>query len=561
MARNSYAASRFALCPGLESVFRSFNIEFGLRPDNWQPNLNLMSLRVMQNAQAFQKAFPLSAQLIVACLLVALSAVGWSEPANTSSSASDMYSHEAIAKKNYHEVTLNILALDTPVLGEPVELHAREFEKLTGAKLIIHRVPFPQLYQETLLGLRQHKYDVLFFGSMWIADVFDYLQPLPAEMLNSAQYRDVLPHYKQIASWGNTAFMVPIDGDRHYLQYRRDLLENPNYQKEYLLQTGKELRVPETWPELQEIARFFQGRKLPNGSVISGIAEVTVSDALLGNYFISRAAPYAKHPNVKGGFYFDLATMRPLVNTPGFVEALKDFVAAQDLYPKGGQTMSFFDTIGTFGRGNVVFSVSWDDPFVEAMETGNPLKNKVAAALSPGSRKVWNRKTSQWDAFPQVNYAPYIVYGWTSGVARSSSYHQAAFDFLGFYANDKNHHVDLHVGRFGMNPFRQSDLNERLWIDHTGWDPAVARSYVATLQKQAASRNRVLDLRIHRGQEYVYLLSVGVYRAITGRDTPQSALDEVARRWQDLTQRIGVDKQREAYSQVVRFEDNEAIGQ
>ena len=336
----------------------------------------------------------------------------------------------------------------------------------------------------------------------------------------------------------------------------RDLLEDPVFKAEFNARTGRELGVPETWPELQEIARFFHGRKLPDGSSISGIAEVTVSDALLGNYFIKRAAPYAKHPDVKGGFYFDLETMEPLINTPGFVEALKDFVAAQDLYPKGGQTMSFFDAIKTFGRGNVVFSDSWDDPFIEAMEPDNPLRNKVAAALSPGSRKVWNRSTGAWEEFPDVNYVPYIVYGWTSGVSKASRYQAAAFDFLGFYANRENHQSDLQVGRFGMNPFRQSDLDDELWIQ-AGWDPAVARSYVQTLERQSQISNRVLDLRIHRGQEYVYLLSVGVYRAITGRDTPQVALDVVAERWRRLTERVGVDRQREAYRHVVRFEDGE----
>ena len=481
----------------------------------------------------------------------------WGIAACAAGGGTDPYSHEAIAKKNYRGVTLNVLTLATPVLGEPVVLHAGEFEELTGAKVNVTRVPFPEFYQETLLGLRQNKYDALTFGSMWIADAVPFLEPIPRNMLQSAQYRDVLPHYKRVASWSATAYMVPIDGDRHYLQYRRDLLEDPEYRAAFREKAGRELQVPRTWPELQEIARFFHGRRLPDGAVISGLAEVTVSDALLGNYFIKRAAPYAKHPRVKGGFYFDLETMEPLVNTPGWVEALKDFVAAQDLYPKGGQNMSFFDAISTFGRGNVVFSDSWDDPFVEAMEPGNPLRNKVATALSPGSRRVWNRRSGQWDEFSNVNYAPYIAYGWASGVARSSRHKEAAFDLLGFYANSRNHQADLHVGRFGMNPFRRSDLDPRLWIERAGWDPAVARSYVATLEAQSKSRNRVLDLRIIRGQEYVQLLAVGVYRAITGRDTPQAALDGVAERWRELTQRIGVDKQREAYRHVVRFEDNE----
>lgn len=465
------------------------------------------------------------------------------------------YSREAIASHDYRGVTLRLLTLSTPVLGEPVVKHAREFEQLTGAKVEITRVPFAQLYQETLLGLRQSKYDALTFGSMWIADVQAHLEPLPQRMLDSPEYRDVMPHYQYVASWGGVPTMVPIDGDRHYLQFRRDLLDDPAFRAEFRKSRGRELEVPKTWPELQEVARFFHGRKTADGQTISGMAEVTVSDALLGNYFIKRAAPYAKHPAVTGGFYFDVETMEPLINTPGWVEALKDFVAAQDLYPKGGQTMSFFDTIATFGRGNVVFTDSWDDPFVEAMEPGNPLRNKVAAALSPGSRKVWNRRTGAWESFPHVNYAPYIVYGWSSGVARSSRHKDAAFDFLGFYASRENHRADLPVGRFGMNPFRQSDLDAQFWIEKAGWDPQVARAYVAMLEAQSLSRNRVLDLRIHRGQDYVYLLSVGVYRALTGRETPQAALDEVARRWKELTRRIGVDVQRKAYRHVVQFED------
>jgi multiple sugar transport system substrate-binding protein len=496
--------------------------------------------------------------IIILNVIIALAAGSASYlGAATGAPSSDPYSYEVIATKNYRGVTLNVLTLEKPVLGEPTELHARQFEKLTGAKINIHYVPFDTFYQELILGVKKNKYDVLFYGSMWIADVLPYLEPIPQKMLNSPQYRDVLPHYKYIASWGDVPYQVPIDGDRHYLQYRKDLLEDPVYRAEFKKQTGRELEVPKTWPELQEIARFFQGRELADGRIISGIAEVTVSDALLGNQFIKRAAPYAKHPDVKGGFYFDLETMEPLINTPGFVEALKDFVAAQNLYPKGGNNFSFPEVIHSFGSGETVFSDSWDDPFIEAMELGNPLRNKVAAALSPGSRKVWNRKTGTWDEFTEVNYAPYIVYGWTSAVARSSLHKKAAFDFLGFFGNQENHTADLLKGRFGINPFRRSDLDTHFWVERAGWNGAVAESYVSTLDRMRQSKNRVLDLRIHRGQEYVYILSVGVYRALTGRESPQAALDTVAERWRQLTRRVGVEKQREAYRHIVHFEDNQ----
>ncbi len=469
--------------------------------------------------------------------------------------AVEPYSREAIGRKDYRGVTLEVLTLEKPVLGEPTELHARQFEALTGATVNVHFVPFPDLYQELILGLKKGKYDVVFYGSMWIADAQPYLAPIPKEMLESAQYRDVLPHYQNIAAWMGVPVQVPIDGDRHYLQYRRDLLEDPGFRAEFKRATGRNLEVPRTWKELEEVARFFQGRRTPDESVVSGIAEVTVSDALLGNQFIKRAAPYAKHPRVGGGFYFDLETMEPLVNTPGWVRALEDFIACQDLYPPGGNTFDFPAVIRSFGKGEAVFSDSWDDPFVQAMEPGSKLRNRVGAALSPGSRQVWNRKTGRWDQFPEVNYVPYVAYGWTSAVAKSSRHQEAAFDFLGFYANPENHASDLLVGRFGMNPFRRADLDQGFWVHRAGWDEAVAASYVDTLQRMSRSRNRVLDLRIHLGQQYVHALAIGVYRALTGRQSPQAALDEVAERWRQITERVGVERQRAAYREIVAFED------
>ena len=37
--------------------------------------------------------------------------------------------------------------------------------------------------------------------------------------------------------------------------------------------------------------------------------------------FYSRSAAYSKNPKTPGGFFFDLETMKPLINNPGFVEA------------------------------------------------------------------------------------------------------------------------------------------------------------------------------------------------------------------------------------------------
>jgi hypothetical protein len=52
-------------------------------------------------------------------------------------------------------------------------------------------------------------------------------------------------------------YQYPVDGDRHYLKYRKDVIDNPEMQKKYKADTGKELRVPRTWKEYGEMAKYF----------------------------------------------------------------------------------------------------------------------------------------------------------------------------------------------------------------------------------------------------------------------------------------------------------------
>jgi multiple sugar transport system substrate-binding protein len=473
-----------------------------------------------------------------------------------SAEGSQSYTYEAIKAKDYEGITLNILTHEFPVMGEPTSLHAQQFEKLTGIKINIHHVPFGQLYQEALWGLKDNKYDIVFYASLWIADFHQYLAAVPDNMLRSESFVDIIPHYQNIAKWEGITYHVNIDGDRHYLQFRKDLLENPLYSRAFKEENGFELSIPRTWKELNLIAEFFNGKVLENGKKIYGIAEITDRNNLLFSQFIKRAAPYAKHPGVKDGFYFELSSMKPQINNPGFVQALQDFVKSTNYYPPNGVNFGLGHVIKSFGYGETVFSDSWDDPFVQAMEESSGISKKVAASLSPGSDRVWNRNTGLWELFPDINYVPYFAWGWTSAVAKTSSHKQAAFDYLGFFSNNENHEKDLTIGRFGVNPYRTKDLNEKFWSEKAGWDKSVAHSYVNMLSKMSSSQNRVFDLRIHKSRQYMKTLAIGVFRALSGYSTEQEALNDVAKKWDNLTEQIGRKKQRKAYSQIVEMENS-----
>jgi multiple sugar transport system substrate-binding protein len=85
--------------------------------------------------------------------------------------------------------------------------------------------------------------------------------------------------------------------------------------------------------------------------------------------------------------FFDLETMKPNINNPGFVEALTDWVEATKYVPPGGTNFGLGDEIGSFGGGQTLFSFSWDDAFIAAMQDDSPIKNKVGSSSSSRFRQ------------------------------------------------------------------------------------------------------------------------------------------------------------------------------
>lgn len=465
-------------------------------------------------------------------------------------------SYETISTKDYSGVTLSVVAHAVPVMGEPAQLHARQFAEITGAQVDVENVPFGELYAKILTPLQagQPAYDVMFYPSLWIGDVAPYLAPVPQEYLDTPGMQDVTASYMDVATWDGTVVQYPVDGDRHYLKVRSDLLADPAHQQEFETETGRELGIPQTWEEYREVAEFFTDREFPDGSTGFGSAEVTQRDDLMFSAFISRAAAFASHPDVTGGFFFDVETMEPLINTPGFVRALDEFAAIAPSWPPGGSNFGLGDEILSFGGGQTALSYSWDDAFIQAQQPDSPIRNQVQAAELPGSTEVWNRDTDAWDELAEPNTAAYFTWGWTSAVAQSSQNQAAAFDFLCFFSNEANTALDLQIGRFGVNPYRTAHFEAQTWEDQ-GWSPETAQTYVQTFANMEDNPNRVFDLRVPGVNEYMSSLATEVAAALAGQKSSQQALDDAAAEWNAITERVGPDQVQAAYRNVVAIED------
>ena len=477
-------------------------------------------------------------------------------------------SYEATDAKDYtgHEIT--ILTHAVPVMGEPVALHSKQFEELTGGTVNVVHAPFGELYQKVMIPFQtgQHVYDIVYGGSYWIGDWAPHLAPVPQKYLDTDEMKDITPAYQGVASWNGQRLQYTFDGDRNYFKYILPPFEDAENQAKFKAEYGRDLAVPTTWEEYAEVATFFSGWDWDgDGELEYGSTEIVKRDDVAFANFITRVASYAKNPNVTGGFWFDLETMTPQVNNPGFVKGLEMWMDALRYMPPGGINFGIGEEIFSWGGGESLMSVTWDDAFIQAMQPDSPIRNKIRVGTeygpSMGSHKVWNRVSGQWDEFETPSVAPYVTWGWGAGVSKYSEEQEMAFDWFCFFSNYANTNHDLLIGRFGVNPFRTSHMDPDYWEQEAGWDRAVAESFTVMLQGMDTSTNRVFDLRVPGVNQFYTAMMASVAKAMAGEMTAQAALDEVAEEWTRIADRIGVDVIRQAYRNVVALEDNVPLDQ
>ena len=78
-----------------------------------------------------------------------------------------------------------------------------------------------------------------------------------------------------------------------------------------------------------------------------------------------------------------------------------------------------------------------------------------------------------------------------------------------------------------------------------------AKEYLGVVRGIINSPNAVVDLRITGAAEYFDALDTQLARAVAGEAKPQEALDEAAKQWNSITDRLGRDQQKKQYRQML----------
>jgi multiple sugar transport system substrate-binding protein len=462
------------------------------------------------------------------------------------------------AAKKFEGVTITVFTQPPPFIAKPVQMFAPDWERITGGKVRLITAPWAELYPKmySSFALGAHLYDIVIFPAAWLPDFAGagFLAPLDDFVAADPriEWEDILPVYRErIVTWGGKIFAVPVDGDCHIFYYRKDALENPEYQAKFKEKYGYDLPVPpRTWKEVRDIAEFFNGWDWDNdGRPEYGVVEARRKDDQAYWTFFSRAAGYVSIPGQPGGLFFDPETMKPLINSPGHVKALEDYIEIMKFGVPGMINMDSGEIRTVFIAGEAAMAIDWGDIGVMAeTDPSSVVKGKVGFAILPGSTTVWDYKKGEWVQFDEPNQAPYLAFGgWVAAIDAKSQNLEAAYDFISFLASPANSYRSVTTSETGFNPYRYTHFETLSgWVGF-GFGADAAAEYLAAIQETIGHPNVQPDLRIPGGARYFEALDAELALAAAGQKSPQEALDAVAEAWEQITEELGRENQLKAY--------------
>lgn len=427
------------------------------------------------------------------------------------------------------------------------------WQKMTGGRIQIAEIPVGDLYDKLNASFTSGSspYDAIIFAAVWAPEfaAANHIIPLEDYYSQETGWSTVLPAIQREMYIKGKRYTVPLDGDVLMGYYRTDALDNPEYQKKFKTQFNYELRPPETWSQLRDIAKFFTGWSWDGSRKPGyGVLECMKPHDIAAWYFLNRASCYCAFPDKPGSFYFDKKTMKAQVNNPGFVRALTEWLEMRKYGPDAMLTYGGGDLRGFYVSGHYALANDWGDIGILAQDaTRSTTRGKLGYNLSPGTDEVWDNDTQKWVKFEAVQHAPFLGWGgWQGAVSANSKVPEAAFSFLAYLDTPANALYGVTLPATARNPYHTDEFDPSKWINapiHYE-DP---KPYLDAILASLNHPNAQPDLRIPFTGRYYQVLDRYLQQALTSAMTPQAALDAVAAEWEKITDQAGRDKQREYY--------------
>lgn len=460
----------------------------------------------------------------------------------------------------YHDVQIAVSVPPATGFQAAWELPVTEWSEATGAQVALRGVA-----TNTPIGEWTKNTNLVLFPIPDFAELAEEgaLGKIPEDRLtDTLAWNEVFQGLREnVCSWRQRPTIVPLQCPVLVCYYRRDLLEVAG------------LRHPRTWEDYQNLLETLE-------SWAPGLTAVEPwSPEFRATLFLARAVSFARHPGHYSTF-FDIETGAPLIASPGFVRAAEwSLRALPKLSPKV-LGYSPFDCRQEILSGRAALALAYETgPSLQplpaiAWGTGvPPLSGGTSATTDaatgtvalrrahrpkevmigfcplPGALEVYNPTRKEWEPAPKGE--PHFVgltgfAGLAAAVTTSSDKMQteAAWNLLGRLLGP-----DLASGAPAgtTSPTREGQLGETARWGGDDLPLREIRDYLNAVAVTLRGRQLVAELPVVGRNRFRSTLGDGLAELLNKSESPEAALEGVARHWEQIIKEIGIDRVRDSY--------------
>ncbi|MCP4346242.1 MAG: extracellular solute-binding protein [Desulfobacterales bacterium] len=319
------------------------------------------------------------------------------------------------------------------------------------------------------------------------------------------------------SEFDNKVVAIPADGDIAMLYIRKDLMEDPTNKTRFRKKYKRDLKLPDTWDEYQDLIEFFHNPQ----KGFYGTCEQR--DPQTGWMFWMPRYASQDYPNQ---YLFD-DNMHPLVNSRAGIAATESYLKTIPFSPPKilDKWNHYSYAVPIYKSGNA-FSYMLTMAAAKMLNTEpSAVKGKFIACLSPGTmvRGKLVRRTS-------------YIYGNNIVVSKVSKHKDLAFLFAMWLSAPDISTQSIMVTSGLADPFRVNHLKDRrVW-------PIYSTQALGVLEKQ-------VGIAVPEGTgvpgdfEYIKTLNKNLWAAAKGELTAKRAMEKTAGKWEEITERYGREKQ------------------
>lgn len=404
--------------------------------------------------------------------------------------------HDYLVSYVQEPTEIKILMLSGPT-SKALNRLLPQFMEKTGIHVKLMEAGYDELYRTVKTCTQSSPFDLIRLDMAWLSELGDALFcPFSEKEL---WFQDIRNNFSDSLSddyykVGNRCLTVPFDPSVQVLYYRKDLFQDARIRREFYETYRRQLEVPGTFDEYDEIAKFFTRRYHKNSPVSYGTSLVFGSSVVA-------ACDYLPRLKARGGSIFD-EKGRININVGLVEKTLEEYKNAFEYTEKETN--------------------SWWRKAMEDFSSGQVAMNIVFANYA--SIMLHNEQS---EVIGKIGFAPVpgghpMLGGGVLGVSKHTSQKEACKEFLKWVYDEKTVALITYLGGY----INHRKLTENLDVlELYPWLKDIEKSFAAGWRRESERTNQGFN-------EFVFedILGNAVRAAVSGIMKPKEALEEAQKR-------------------------------